>query len=101
MLLECLFSVYSMRQLLPKEKLFFQNYMTNVVKIDKIREELFQDPILRRHCKNWNLSSGNFLLKNGPRIKDEEHHDKEQNIYTNSFHFYVLKKLSKHFFINF
>ena len=29
-----------LRQLLPKEKAFFQNYMTNIVKIDEIREEL-------------------------------------------------------------
>ena len=30
-----------MRQLLPKEKkIFFQNFMINVVKIDEIREEL-------------------------------------------------------------
>ena len=70
--------------------------MTNVVKIDKIREELSQYPRLRRHRKNWNLSFGNFLLKNEPRIKD-----KVQNIYTNSFYFYILKELSKHFFINF
>ena len=26
--------------ILPKEKAFFQNYMTNIVEIDKIREEL-------------------------------------------------------------
>ena len=31
------------------------------------------------------------MLKYEPCIKDKELHDKEQNIYTNFFYFYVLK----------
>ena len=40
MLIQYLFSVCLVRQLLPKGKAFFQNYITNIVKIDEIREEL-------------------------------------------------------------
>ena len=29
-----------LRQLIPKEKAFFQNYVTSIAKIGKIREEL-------------------------------------------------------------
>ena len=35
----CLFSVYSLRNY-SRKKSFFQNYKTNVVKIDEIHEEL-------------------------------------------------------------
>ena len=34
------FFVCLLRQLFPTENFFFRNYMTNVVKIDEIREEL-------------------------------------------------------------
>ena len=40
MLLYYLFSVCLLRQLLPKGEAFFQNQMTNFVKIDEIPEEL-------------------------------------------------------------
>ena len=53
--------------------------MANVVKIDKIREEL----------------STSYFVTQSPKLElDEELHDKEQKIYTNFFCFYVLKELS-------
>ena len=50
----------------PERKCFFQNYMTNIVKIDKIREEL------RRNHQNRNFSFRNFLLRCEPCIKNKE-----------------------------
>ena len=52
-LLEHLLSVYSSRQLLPKEKFFFQNYMKSFVKIKKFVRN-FQHSILWHNHKNWN-----------------------------------------------
>ena len=76
----------------PERKGFFQNDMTNIVKIDEIREEL------RRNHQNQNFSFRNFLLRYETCIKDKELHDKEQKIYINLFHFYVLKELSRKVF---
>ena len=49
----------------PERKLFF-NYMTNIVKIDKIREELC------RNHQNQNFPLRNFLLRYEPCIKNKE-----------------------------
>ena len=60
--------------------------MTNVVKVDEIREELSTSHFGRNH-QNWNLSFRNFLLKYEPRIKDKKLHDKEQKYTQISFYF--------------
>ena len=57
-----------------------------------------QHPNLRRNHENFSLSFRNFLLKYEPHINDKELHDKEQKIYTNFFHFYVLKELFSEIF---
>ena len=59
-------------KLLPKEKAFFQNYMRDIVKIDKIAEELwhnrnlsFRNFLLRSTYSTWSLSRiRNFMIKN-------------------------------------
>ena len=58
------------------ERAFFQNYMTNSVKIDEILEKLPTTHF---------VIFRNVLLKYELRIKDKELHDKEQIIYTNFF----------------
>ena len=37
------------------------------------------------------MSIRNFLLKYEPCVKDKELQHREQKIYTNFFHFYILK----------
>ena len=81
MLLEALFSVCLLRQLLAKEKAFFQKYVTNIVKIDKIRK------VLWRNHQNWNFYFCNFLLRDEACIKNKEIHDKEQKNTQISFTF--------------
>ena len=49
-----------------KKTFFFQNHMTNIVKIDKIRDELW------RNHQNWNFSFRNFLLRYGACIKNKK-----------------------------
>ena len=70
MLLQCLFSVYSVREMLSK--------LTKSV-------TSCQHPILWCNHQNWNLSFCNFLSKYELCIKDKELHDMEQKIYTNFF----------------
>ena len=66
--------------------------MTNIVKIDEICEELW------RHHQNGNFTFLNFFLRYEACIKDKKLDDKEQNIDTNFFYFYVLKELSRKIF---
>ena len=61
--------VYSLRQLLLKEKAYFQNYMTNIVKIDKTCEELWRNRnfsffkfLLRSTCSTWFLSRITYFM---------------------------------------
>ena len=85
----CLFT----ETITPERKsFFFQNYMTNIVKIDEICEELW------RHHQNGNFTFLNFFLRYEACIKDKKLDDKEQNIDTNFFYFYVLKELSRKIF---
>ena len=94
--LQYLFSVCSLRQLLPKEKTFLQNYTRNIAKIDEIRKELW-----RNHQKR-NFSFRNFLLRwYEQSIKNKELQDEEQKIYTNFFYFYILEELSRNIFHKF
>ena len=58
----CLFT----ETITPERKSFLQNYMTNIVKIDKIREELWCNH------KNRNFFFRNFLLRYEPRTKNKE-----------------------------
>ena len=94
MLLKCLFSVYSLRQLHPKESAFSWQMLTKLTKF--VRN--CQHAILWHNHQNWNLSFRNFLIKYEPRIKDQELHDKEQKVYTNFLYFYILKELSPKLF---
>ena len=94
--LQYLFSVCLLRQLLPKEKTFLQNYTRNIAKIDEIRKELW-----RNHQKR-NFSFRNFLLRwYEQSIKNKELQDEEQKIYTNFFYFYILEELSRNIFHKF
>ena len=94
--LQYLFSVCLLRQLLPKEKTFLQNYTRNIAKIDEIREELW------RNHQNRNFSFRNFLLRwYEQSIKNKELQDEEQKIYTNFFYFYILEELSHNIFHKF
>ena len=61
--------VCSLRQLLLKEKACFQNYMTNIVKIDKTCEDLwcnrnfsFFNFLLRSTCSTWFLSRITYFM---------------------------------------
>ena len=89
MLLWCLLSVYSMRQLFPKEEASFSKLhgkcCQNLGNSRGITNVSFYDAI----PKIWFFSFCYFLLKYESRITD-----KEQKMYTNLFYIYVLKELS-------
>ena len=94
---KCYFNIFSLSVYLDnysrKKKLIFQNCMTNVVKIDKIREELW------RNHQNRNFSFRNFCSRSEPGIKNKELHDKESKIPTYFLYFYILKELSDREFV--
>ena len=98
---KCYFNVFSPSirwyNYSQKKKFFFQNYMTNVAKIDEIREELSTFHFRRNH-RNWNLPFHNFLLKYEPHIKDKENNFPPFT-YTFFRIFYqkeILKKIMQH-----
>ena len=66
--------MYSLRQLLAIEKAFFQNNM-----LSKFRKSVMncEHLILSRNHQNMNFSFCYYLLKDEPRIKDNEIYDKE------------------------
>ena len=69
----------------PKRKVFSK--INDKTMLSKLKKSLrnCQHFILWRNHQNWNLPFRNFLWKYEPRIKDKEHHDREQKIYTNFF----------------
>ena len=93
---KCYFHLFyqsiKLRQLLPTEVAFFQNYMTNIVKNDEIRQDLstshFSDIITKirtflfvTFCQNINLA---------PRIRNSV----KGNIKYKHIYLLFLKKLS-------
>ena len=102
----------SLKQL-PKEKVFFQNYMTNVVKITWQMLPKLHD----KCCQNWknpwgivNTPSCDVITKIGTclfvtccwsmnHVSRIRKFYKEQKIFTNLFYFYVLKELSSKMFL--
>ena len=90
-------SIHILTIIIPERNLFFQNYMTNVVKTDKLREELSTSYFVMQSPK-LELILRNFLL-NMSLVSRKRNFMVRSNKYAHFFYFYVLRKLSRKLFL--